>query len=132
MDHIQQQEESNEVDMEEVQVAEKQQVSESNVTEKESKREAGKESNKEPPKGALLYNNYHKGPFVVYIDKIGVTNTDNKYTRAPINPLELNAVLVKLNIKDIVSVSKIGYGRCKAECKSAMAANNILSSDLKK
>jgi len=68
---------------------------------------------------------------VVYIDKIGENNGENQPSRVHVSPLELNAVLLKLHVKDIISVNKIGYGRCKSECKSAEAANSILSSNLK-
>jgi len=92
---------------------------------KEEKRESGNLEN-----NGYSYSSAHKGPFVVYIDKIGETNSENRPRRVPINPLELYAVLLKLKIKDIISVNKIGYGRCKAECKSATAANSILFSNL--
>jgi len=52
-------------------------------------------------------------------DPLWSTYGENRPRRVPINPLELNAVLLKLKIKDIISVNKIGYGRCKAECKPA-------------
>jgi len=61
---------------------------------KEEKRESVNLEN-----NGYSYSSAHRGPFVVYIDKIGETNGENRPRRVPINPLEINAVLLKLNIK---------------------------------
>jgi len=126
--------ESEEVEMKEVndpvsRPSPNSQVTGRNITDPASKEEKRESENLE--NNGYSYGSAHKGPFVVYIDKIGENNVENRPRRVPINPLKLNAVLLKLKIKYIISVNKIGYGRCKAECKSATAANSILSSNLK-
>lgn len=73
------------------------------------------------PKTEYLYQENDKGPFEVYIDTKIVGNSQRK----PINAVSIGMLLNKWNIKGVLEVKKIGYGRCRIICNNYKVANNI-------
>ncbi|XP_046803851.1 uncharacterized protein LOC124419264 [Lucilia cuprina] len=65
----------------------------------------------------VLYEDDHKGPFVVYVDTI------KSEPRTPINQFRLTKKLIDLNVGEIDYIIKIGYCRCKIVFKTRRAAN---------
>lgn len=61
---------------------------------------------------------------MVYVDKI-----PHKGQRKPITLVTLARRVKNLEITDIDSITKIGYGRCKIVSKNAAAANSFTSDD---
>jgi len=56
----------------------------------------------------LSYPSNHKGPYIVYIDKMTENGESfNRQHRKPINALELNVVLFNLKLKDISAKPRV-------------------------
>ncbi|XP_054083794.1 uncharacterized protein LOC128920493 [Zeugodacus cucurbitae] len=66
------------------------------------------------------YNSNHKGPFMVYADKIS-----NNGEKQPINAISLNKYIINNKIPDITDIKKIGFGRCRLLFKNGNAANKF-------
>lgn len=69
-----------------------------------------------------FYDTDHTGPYVVYVDVI----LAEEGRRKPINILNLARHIKLLDIQDILSITKIGYGRGKVTFKNASSANNFV------
>lgn len=70
------------------------------------------------------YDDDHTGLFMFYVYKI-----PHKGQRQPISLVALARYVKKLEITDIDSITKIGYGRYKIVFKNAAAANSLTSDD---
>lgn len=66
------------------------------------------------------YDEDHKGPFIFYVDSY-----DKSGMRKYLNGITVSSLLIRLGIKGILEVVKIGYGRCKITCKSFDVANAL-------
>ncbi|XP_046808313.1 uncharacterized protein LOC124420181 [Lucilia cuprina] len=67
------------------------------------------------------YDSNHKGPYFVYVDSY-----DASGVRKYLNGIAVCRLLMRLEIKDLAEVVKIGYGRCKVIFNNYMAANNFV------
>ena len=78
----------------------------------------------------LLYDEEDKGPFLVYIDlKNEPQNGGDQQDagkRKPINQMRLGSILNKLQAKNVISIIKIGFKRCKVIFGDYRAANMIV------
>ncbi|XP_059225094.1 uncharacterized protein LOC131997717 [Stomoxys calcitrans] len=81
-------------------------------------------SQNEASNAVLMYDADHKGPYVVYVDKIN--EGDN---RSPMNTISLSRLMDKMNIVGLIEVNKIGFGRAKLVCRNAFSANRLVSDE---
>ncbi|XP_073831791.1 uncharacterized protein [Musca autumnalis] len=72
----------------------------------------------EVKKDKLYYDDSHGGPYMVYVDTLLKNNV-----RQPLNLVDLSRHVTFLEIKDVICVTKIGFGRGKIVFKNATAAN---------
>lgn len=72
----------------------------------------------DPP--VYRYDGTHKGPFMVYVDAF-----DGSGLRKYLNGITVTRLLVKLEVRDVCEVAKIGFGRCKVVLKNYAAANAL-------
>lgn len=70
----------------------------------------------------LFYDDTHPGPFMVYIDTI----TKNS-ARQPFSVFDFSRHVKFLEVRDVICVTKIGYGRGKIVFKTAQAANAFVT-----
>lgn len=70
------------------------------------------------------YDSTHNGQFIVYVDAI-----PGEQGRRPINVLSLSRSFKKLDIKNRLEESKIGYGRCKVLLKDYLSANALMDDE---
>lgn len=77
--------------------------------------------NQNKEKDIFNYDDDDRGPFIVYVDLIDEANSDG--SRKPLNQLKCASILNKFGCREIITVHKISFRRCKVTFANPKSAN---------